>query len=265
VTGHLTTQIRDLFPKHLQVPAKYWFGAARRALEPEMSLLGRLVGEKHHVIDVGGNRGVYAYKLWKLGCVVEVFEPNPICCAVLDAWRKGKPRVQLHPVALSATSGTASLHVPVDPEGVEHDASASLEDQHFAASRDHRVATATLDSYGFEDVAFIKIDVEGHETSVLAGAERTLAQCRPALLVEIEQRHNRQCISDVFRLIEINGYRGYFLHHGVLHSLRDFDPKVDQAASNFGVPGGRYINNFLFLHQFEIDSGRYTALGIPTP
>lgn len=262
VIGHLTSYIRDLLPRRLQVPAKYWFGAARGALEPEMGLLGRLVTGNDHVVDVGGNRGIYAYKLWKLGCVVEVFEPNPICCAVLDAWRRGKPTVHLHPVALSSTSGTASLHIPLDSAGVEHDASASLEDQAFAASREQCVETRMLDDYGYQDLALIKIDVEGHEGSVLAGAKRTLAYCRPALLVEIEQRHNRQPIDEIFRGIEAKGYRGFFLDEGTLCPLARFSVKTDQVSAHLGQPHARYINNFLFLHESRISGGSYTAIGM---
>ena len=54
----------------------------------------------------------------------------------------------------------------------------------------YEVELRTLDSYGFEDVAFIKIDVEGHEEAVLAGAGDTLVRAKPVLLIEIEERHN---------------------------------------------------------------------------
>ena len=77
------TQVRDLLPKSYQVPAKYWYGWLRGALEPEMKILGALAGQQDRVIDVGGNRGMYAYHLWRLGASVEVFEPNPVCFRVL--------------------------------------------------------------------------------------------------------------------------------------------------------------------------------------
>ncbi len=42
----------------------------------------------------------------------------------------------------------------------------------------------TLDSYRFTDVDFIKIDTEGFERNVVKGAERTIKEYRPTLIVE---------------------------------------------------------------------------------
>ena len=244
------------------MPAKYWYGRIRGTLEPELDLLHLLVKPGDRAVDVGGNRGVYAYKLWKLGCRVEVFEPNPVCCGVLASWLRGRERVRLHPVALSSSEGQAELHIPVDAAGIEHDASASLEHE-FDGFRNQTVSVRTLDSFGYEDAAFIKIDVEGHEQSVLAGAERTLETSAPALLVEVEQRHNKQPIDRIFAHIEGKGYRGYFLDpvKGGLRPLREFDPTSDQAPLQFGSTGARYINNFLFLHGRRRTQGYYAGLG----
>ena len=47
------------------------------------------------------------------------------------------------------------------------------------------VQVETLDSYNFQDVGFIKIDVEGYEKFVLEGAEQTIQRCRPTIQLEI--------------------------------------------------------------------------------
>ena len=44
----------------------------------------------------------------------------------------------------------------------------------------------TIDSFGFRNVSFIKIDVEGFEDPVLDGAAQTIRTQRPVLLVEIQ-------------------------------------------------------------------------------
>jgi len=41
-------------------------------------------------------------------------------------------------------------------------------------------------------VSFLKVDVEGFEPAVLAGAQRTIELWRPSLLLEIEDRHLRR-------------------------------------------------------------------------
>jgi FkbM family methyltransferase len=47
------------------------------------------------------------------------------------------------------------------------------------------VPARTLDSYNFEDVDAIKIDVEGSELLVIEGAKDTIDRCRPSVQVEI--------------------------------------------------------------------------------
>lgn len=48
-----------------------------------------------------------------------------------------------------------------------------------------RAELRSLDSFGFEQVSLIKIDVEGFELPVLDGAEDTIRRNRPVLIVEI--------------------------------------------------------------------------------
>ena len=260
VFNGLKTHLRDLLPKRYQVPAKYWYSWLRGTLEPEMKFLNLVVQNNDRVIDVGGNRGVYAYPLWRIGARVEVFEPNPICCDVLTAWADGKRSVNVHSVALSSHPGTANLHIPMDTAGVEHDASASIENFGFAHARHAPVALRTLDSFGFKDVTLIKIDVEGHEYSVIDGATETLNVWQPALLVEIEQRHCVRPITKVFERILGFGYRGFFMRAGELQALNKFDLAQDQSMQSFNGSSESYINNFLFLHHARLVAGEYGAL-----
>lgn len=256
----LKNLVRDLLPKNYQVPVKYFYGSLRGTLEDEMKLLKFLVRSHDHVIDIGGNRGIYAYQLWKLGTKVEVFEPNPTCARILSAWAVDKPTVNVHTVALSSHVGSANLHIPIDESGIEHDASASIENTGFLHARDQLVPLQTLDSYQFEDVSLIKIDVEGHEYSVIEGAEATIISSRPALLVEIEQRHNSRPIGEVFEKIIVFGYEGYFMMKGKLMPLKNFNVASNQSMEDFNNSTGVYINNFLFLHQSRLAEGEYGNL-----
>jgi len=256
----IKTHIRDLLPKKFQVPVKYWYGRFSGSLEEEMSLLALIVRKNDLVIDVGGNRGIYSYPLWKRGAVVEVFEPNPICFDILLTWAKNKRNVHLHSVALSSGEGSASLHIPVDESGLEHDASASIEHGGFEHTRDQLVPLKTLDSFDFKNVSLIKIDVEGHEYSVIEGSSATITSSKPALLIEIEERHNSRPIQEVFNKILSFGYLGYFMTAGKLTSLDGFDADRDQSMDSFDDPNCPYINNFLFLHCDRLNMGEYTKL-----
>lgn len=260
VLNNVKCLVRDLLPKKWQVPAKYWYGWLRGDLEEEMKFLELLVCRHDRVIDVGGNRGIYAYRLWRLGARVEVFEPNPACCRILTAWATGKPDVFVHSVALSNRKGSATLHIPIDESGIEHDSSASIENTEFSRTRDRLAPLQTLDSYRFEGVSLIKIDVEGHEYSVIAGAATTLASSRPALLVEIEQRHSDRPIDEMLGEILCFGYQGFFLGPDGLVALESFDAARHQSMENFGGSKWEYINNFLFLHRGRLADGEYRAL-----
>lgn len=254
------TAVRELLPKHYQVPVKYFLNKLQGHLEDEMNLLELLVHRQNLVIDVGGNRGNYAYRLWKLGAAVEIFEPNPACASVLSAWAAGKPRARVHQVALSNVSGKANLHIPVDHSGIEHDSSASIEHNNFSNAREHQVDLRTLDSYDFQDVQLIKIDVEGHEYSVIEGATETIRTSCPALLIEIEQRHTSRPIEDVFERVRRLGYSIHFLGSDGLTPFVKFDAVRDQAIGNFGNEKRLYINNFLFLHQTRLAAGEYQEI-----
>lgn len=46
------------------------------------------------------------------------------------------------------------------------------------------IPVQTIDSFHYEEISFMKIDVEGFELPVLEGAEQTIRRCRPLILVE---------------------------------------------------------------------------------
>lgn len=260
MTSRLKATIRDLLPGPLQVPLKFYVDHWRGYHEPETALLRYLVNSGDRAIDVGGNRGAYAYRLYRLGAKVDVFEPNPACFKVLQAWARHRGSVMVHPVGLSDHQGCIELQIPIDDFGIEHDASASMEPHVFTRARAQVVALRTLDSFRLEGVRFLKIDVEGHESKVLKGAAALLATSRPAVLVEIEQRHVEHPMVEVFYLLVEAGYVGWFLDRGVLRPIAQFDPAVDQSMTAFESGGARYINNFLFLAQEHVADGRYEKL-----
>ena len=59
-----------------------------------------------------------------------------------------------------------------------------------------------------QDVAFVKIDVEGHELNVLNGAVELLERSQPVFLVEAEDRHRAEATRSVFEFFRSKFYRG---------------------------------------------------------
>ena len=251
--------LRDSLPKSWQVPVKYHYNYIRSFLEPELRLVHLLVKPGTVAIDVGANRGTYTYCFWKLGVIVKAFEPNRSCLAPLEAWANRKNAVTIYDYALSNRVGEARLFVPIDASGIEHDSSASLRPTGEACS-EQPIAVRTMDSFHFADVELIKIDVEGHEMDVLEGATATIANCRPALLIEIEQRHHDDNIIDVFTKILQLGYQGFFFKREALRPVSEFQLHIDQNMHNFNKQHSEYINNFLFLTESKVRAGYYDGI-----
>lgn len=206
------------------------------------------------VIDVGANIGIYTYGFLARGATVHAFEPQPTCVSVIRSFydaglplrRRGK--LFLHPVALGDHPGTSRIHIPLR-DGRPDTESASL-GAVTAEAASYEVALTTIDEYDLRDLAFIKIDVEGGELSVIEGGRRTIARERPAILVEVEQRHHGEPLRQVFanlRGILGPGYAGFYMDvAGSLRPLDHFDVERDQL-SNVDNPLSRaYIRNFLF-------------------
>jgi FkbM family methyltransferase len=237
----------QVVPSRYQLPLRFHYERLAGHLEAEMFLLPSWMSGKQRVVDVGANFGLYTYFLARLGKTVEAFEPLPGCAQLLKAY--GCERIRVHEEALSSAPGTLRLFTPV-VRGVPYPANSSFtplpEPREF-----HDVAVRTLDQYSFEDVALLKIDVEGHELQVLRGAEQTLKRERPLLLVEVEQRHLQIPMHEVFSYVLDQGYKGFFLRAQELHPLSDFTYELHQEPFLGDVNHPGYINNFLFSHSLS--------------
>jgi len=255
----MKTYIKNLIPLNMLVPLKYWYSFFRGYNEPEMRLLKYLIGKESHVIDIGGNMGIYSYYMSKFCSKIEIFEPIPSCFKALNSWSHKKEGINVHNIGLSNRSGTAELLIPVDQNGVEHDSSASLENHDFTNARSESISLHTLDSYVFQNINFIKIDVEGHEFGVLNGSQETINSSKPAMLIEIEQRHNSESIFKIFNFIKALGYNIYFLDDGRLLDLSHFDISIHQEEIK-QLSGKKYINNFLCLHADRLKNSEYRNL-----
>jgi FkbM family methyltransferase len=235
----------DNIPLRYQVPLRYWYRRVRRRLERELPIVCGLVPSDGVAIDVGANNGAYTYALSRLGTRVEAFEPVPACARNLEAFRSSNVRV--HAVALSSRSGEREMFVPRAP-GVTHTALASFSKPD-GTSEAFRVPTRRLDEYAFTGVSFIKIDVEGHELEVVKGATETIAASHPLLLIEIEQRHLKVPMEDVFRELSNLRYAGFFLFDGRMNPIEAFSYKRHQEPFLDNVMADEYVNNFFFLHE----------------
>jgi FkbM family methyltransferase len=219
-----------------------------RSGEPELKLLKSLVDTKKNSIDIGANKGIYTYFLSRLSHHVFAYEPNPELAEFIT--KSVRSNVTVFAIALSNTEGQATLSIPL-VKNFLYDQLGTLEEKvAFSEGKTYQVPLAKLDDQGHTNIGFIKIDVEGHEESVIDGASNLLTTQRPNLLIEIEQKHHpNQDISQIFAKILALGYEGFFLLNGKLRSLQEFSPEKHQDINKYeGLSslGKTYICNFIF-------------------
>ena len=240
----LIRSIEDGIKYHPLIAPRYLRAKARRHIargEPELRLLPFLVPPGCTAIDVGANKGIYTLALSALAGQVHAFEPNPLMVARLG---KGLPaNVRLHHLALSDRAGKATLAVPRTSKGrLGHVGGSLRADKAGTNTEKFSVQSERLDTFDIHGLGFIKIDVEGFEEQVLAGATGTLARERPVIQIELEERHTGRGIGELIASIEVLGYQSLFLQQGLLRTLAAFEPARDHDPDR---PG--YVKDFIFL------------------
>jgi len=154
----------------------------------ETSLLRSYLRPGMTFVDVGANVGYYsalASSAVRDGRVI-AFEPNPYASERLAAWikRNGVQNVTVCPVALGALAGSAAIYI-----GNETNRTSSMAG---GAGPGTQISVRTLDDemerLGVTRIHVLKIDVDGYESQVLAGASRLFAERRiGAILCEFSR------------------------------------------------------------------------------
>jgi len=166
------------------------WGAAVRTTR--FSLLPRTVREHLRVIvDVGANRGDWTDAILRLSKPdrVYAFEPNPSTFQLLEG-RLAPLGVRCVQAAVGATVGRATLRIEAQSElSSIRELTARgrvLHGLEAAPTRQIDVPLVTLDTAlaGVNEISLLKLDVQGYEADVLAGAQQVLRKTR-CLLTEV--------------------------------------------------------------------------------
>lgn len=220
----MTTQINAR--RRLRVADRVVQRLSRSSLvESEAAALADFVTEGAVCCDIGAQYGLYtltfAKRVGPTGRVLS-FEPLPGPNAFLRAAARclGARNVVVHPQALGDTQGLGTMSLPKPRWFPVHgrafladDADGLGPNAEFAREQRLPVPVTTLDAMVEEAnlarLDFVKIDVEGYEPAVLAGAERTIRRFRPAMLIEIEDRHLDKFGADSATVVKMMTEHGY--------------------------------------------------------
>lgn len=192
----------------------------KTAWEADPRFLRQFVRPDTWVVDVGANIGFFSepFSRWVTGRGrVLAFEPEQNNYSELLRWaakRKFADRLVARRALVAETDG--ELPLALNPDN----------------PADHRIgeagiptATVRLDTVmqelGWPPVSLIKVDVQGAEERVLAGATETLRRNRPALMLEVDDRalHSFGSSAEILlRQVLVMGYRMHYVDkRGVRH------------------------------------------------
>ena len=238
----------EFFLKKNFLPQSYLFEKRiKRSIknndEKELQLLKKIIIPETDTIDIGVYRGVYSYEMAKYSKMVHAFEPNPIIFKDIELnLRKIIKNINLYNFALSDKENKVLLKVPIRNKNYDKSnyeeyfqmGRATIHEQNVMGDIEtFEIKSKKLDNFTFSNkISFIKIDVEGHEMSVIKGAENTIKQYKPTLLVEIEEKHSKQKVLDSINYINSLGYESFFY---------DNELKNTNNLNNLNM-----YNNFIF-------------------
>ena len=221
--------------------------------EEEVTLIGQALRPGDCVADVGANIGSHTVPFAKAvgpGGRVMAFEPQPRVFQLLAAnvTINGLANVRLYHAACAAQVGTLSLPdidtgVPSNFGGVRvRELQAAGET---AGHSMHHVPIVRLDDvYDFDRLRAMKIDVEGMELDVLAGAQRTIARFRPLIYIENEEPETSPQLLQA--LIDLD-YTPYW------HVVPFFDPRNFRAVPQDVFSNMGCVNNLCIPEEVSVE------------
>ena len=195
--------------------------------------------KNYDFIDVGANYGIYSFLFGYKSKLTFIIEPVKECIEYI----KGgyiNDNVKFFEKVASNSDNKKVLNIPFENKKLIFGKS-SLENIH----RDQEqisVESFKLDSlYSYltpidSNLVFIKIDVEGHEEKVIDGCKKILSSKKTLLLIEIEERHNKNYLNTFNKLLN-SGFKAYHVEKNYLRELKNVDEFKDAMKYNI---------NFLF-------------------
>lgn len=184
----MTTKFGDLFDVSLSSFLEWHLWAFGAYEEHFAGLFERLVRPGEHCVDVGANVGIHTIRLARLvGAAGETIalEPDPELAESIErnACLNGLTNVRVIQAAASRAGGS-SLRL-YRPAGTDPNRGrASLLPHEYLTGPAWEVPVVRLDDVSSGPVTLLKIDVEGHEEAVIAGAAATIEKHSPSIIFE---------------------------------------------------------------------------------
>lgn len=212
-------------------------------------------------MDIGANRGWFATFVRSLDKNIKIFafEPNPKMFSLLyeNVERNRFDSITLMENFVGSSTGTQELHEYL--EGANDGMATSFPLKHIGPTNAMSVASKTLDDlFQYLDsrtICLLKVDVEGAESEVIAGARQFL-KSKPFLILELNSSflENR----GESGLIEGDSIHVFLQKFGYLQFWIDERGRLE-ACNQEDLPheahlGSYHGANYLFVHRDRLDA-----------
>lgn len=137
------------------------------------------------IIDVGAHSGTYSISLSSYCKEVEAFEPQKMTYYSLcgSVCLSGITNITCHNYGLGSKEQVGELILNIISNDGGGSTIIDVDDRNVL--RKETIKIKMLDEYEFDDVGFIKVDIEGNEKAFFEGAKQTLIRCKyPKILFE---------------------------------------------------------------------------------
>ena len=128
-------------------------------------------------LDVGANYGFISRPLSNMFAETHAFEVRPDVFYCLQENTKHINNIFCHNVAVGSKNDSKAFYEKNNTSAFTK-VSYTREVNHLSCDM------RTIDSYNFENVDLIKIDVEGLDLDVIFGAVKTIEKCKPLIITE---------------------------------------------------------------------------------
>ena len=169
------------------------------------------------VIDVGANKGNAALEFVDIfpNAKIYAFEPLPDCFAKMQAKLESLKNIKLFNIALSDQGGSINMNRSSYPASSSLLKMADLHKRLFPITAGERSVTVQTDNLDnimsqeiFEGPALMKIDVQGFEHKVLAGAKKALEKVN-VIIIEtsfVELYIGQPLFGDIYKILTEQGF-----------------------------------------------------------
>jgi FkbM family methyltransferase len=168
------------------------------------------IANKTICLDIGANIGNHSVSFAKYFGKVISFEPNPMTFDVLNLNSKWNKNIFPIPLGASNKSFTAFAKVPAGNLG----AAEIIHKQDSDTTNTIEFTCIRIDEYlekeKFQDIGFIKIDVEGHEYEALEGCQKILTIAHPVIVFELLRKDFKRSGEKIFDFLKKNEYSHFY-------------------------------------------------------